>query len=153
MWIPKLKIWGADLITIHGRSKEARYTRLANWDYIDRCASIADPVPLVGNGDVLSWQDVVEHKEKTKVSSLVACFWTMNFWHKSNTLASQVSSVMIGRGALIKPWIFTEIKERRDWDISSSERFDMLKDFARFGLEHWYDSADVGVLYHALTPR
>ena len=41
------------------------------------------------------------------------------------------------RGALIKPWIFTEIKEQRHWDISSGERFDMLRNFCNYGLEYW----------------
>lgn len=36
-----------------------------------------------------------------------------------------------------QPWIFTEIKEQRHWDITSGERFNILKDFVSFGLEHW----------------
>lgn len=111
--IPEFKKWGISMITLHGRSREQRYTKLADWDYISSCATLASPVPLFGNGDILSYEDAMRARE------------------------TGVSGVMIARGALIKPWIFTEIKESRHWDISSGERLDILKDFTNYGLEHW----------------
>ncbi|XP_009708323.1 PREDICTED: tRNA-dihydrouridine(47) synthase [NAD(P)(+)]-like, partial [Cariama cristata] len=111
--IPKIREWGASMVTLHGRSREQRYTRVADWDYIAECAKIASPMPLFGNGDILSYEDA------------------------NRAMQMGVSGIMIARGALIKPWLFTEIKEQRHWDISSSERFAILKDFTNYGLEHW----------------
>ncbi|XP_061903620.1 tRNA-dihydrouridine(47) synthase [NAD(P)(+)]-like [Entelurus aequoreus] len=111
--IPEMKNWGVSMITLHGRSREQRYTKLADWHYITTCSQLASPIPLFGNGDILSHEDAMKAKE------------------------TGVSGIMIARGALVKPWIFTEIKESRHWDISSSERLDVLRDFTNFGLEHW----------------
>jgi len=110
--IPMVKEWGVDLITLHGRTREQRYTKDADWDYINSCAELANPVPLFGNGDIFSYEEMNEKNLKT-------------------------SGAVIARGALVKPWIFTEIKEQRHWDISSSERFDILKEFTNAGLSHW----------------
>ncbi|KAM3962766.1 dihydrouridine synthase 3 [Aphomia sociella] len=113
--IPKVVEAGASLITLHGRSREARYTRSADWEYIETCARTAAPCPVFGNGDILSYEDYVQRRE----------------------IAPSVKGVMIGRGALIKPWIFTEIKEQKLWDISSKERFEIIKKYTNYGLEHW----------------
>ncbi|XP_015921599.1 tRNA-dihydrouridine(47) synthase [NAD(P)(+)]-like [Parasteatoda tepidariorum] len=102
------------LITLHGRSREQRYTRSADWAYIDNCNKIAEPIPLFGNGDILSYED-----------------------YNARRAESSVSGIMIARGALIKPWIFKEIKDQFHWDISSSERLDILRKYSNYGLEHW----------------
>jgi tRNA-dihydrouridine synthase 3 len=43
------------------------------------------------------------------------------------------SCAMLGRGAIIKPWLPTEIHENRHWDISATERFDIYKNFCTYG--------------------
>lgn len=63
-----------------------------------------NPIPIFGGGD---------------------CFSSQDYWEKVDTTG--VDGIMIGRGALIKPWIFTEIKERREWDISSRERLELVR--------------------------
>ncbi|XP_077835549.1 tRNA-dihydrouridine(47) synthase [NAD(P)(+)]-like isoform X1 [Macaca mulatta] len=98
---------------LHGRSREQRYTKLADWQYIEECVKAASPMPLFGNGDILSFEDA------------------------NRAMQTGVAGIMIARGALLKPWLFTEIKEQRHWDISSSERLDILRDFTNYGLEHW----------------
>ncbi|XP_049732477.1 tRNA-dihydrouridine(47) synthase [NAD(P)(+)]-like isoform X3 [Elephas maximus indicus] len=98
---------------LHGRSREQRYTKMADWQYIEQCVRAASPMPLFGNGDILSYEDA------------------------NRAMQTGVAGVMIARGALLKPWLFTEIKEQRHWDISSSERLDILRDFTHYGLEHW----------------
>ncbi|XP_057858227.2 tRNA-dihydrouridine(47) synthase [NAD(P)(+)]-like isoform X1 [Cryptomeria japonica] len=107
---------GAAAITIHGRTRQQRYSKLANWDYINECAQQApDDLQVVGNGDISAYTD----------------------WNEHLNNGANLSTCMVARGALVKPWIFTEIKEQRHWDISSGERFDILKDYVRFALQHW----------------
>ncbi|KIM28230.1 hypothetical protein M408DRAFT_70263 [Serendipita vermifera MAFF 305830] len=122
--MPRLYDWGISSVTLHGRTRQQRYTRLADWSYIQQCVKTLrsgssgnngfDPMPFWGNGD---------------------CFSGVEYWETVN--ATGVDGIMIGRGALIKPWLFTEIKERRDWDISSRERLDLIRKYAEFGLCHF----------------
>jgi tRNA-dihydrouridine synthase 3 len=115
--------FGAGCVTLHGRTRQQRYTKLADWDYIKQCVEAVrtreaeeglSPVPIFGGGDCYSSQD----------------YWT-------NVEKSGCDGVMVARGALIKPWIFTEIKERREWDISARERLDHVRKYAEYGLSHF----------------
>ena len=120
--VSKIQSWGLDgigAVMIHGRSRLQRYSKEADWDYISQVATSQDPalpkIPVIGNGDIYTFEDYEQSVAREGVSSCA----------------------MLGRGALIKPWLPTEIKEKRHWDISSQERLEILKDFVRFGLEHW----------------
>mmetsp|Transcript_21392 Transcript_21392/g.50927 ORF Transcript_21392/g.50927 Transcript_21392/m.50927 type:complete len:701 (-) Transcript_21392:22-2124(-) len=121
--VPKIQSWntsGLAAIMVHGRSRLQRYKLDANWDYISQVATSqskeSPPIPIIGNGDIFSYS---EYKEKVLADE------------------NLTTTAMLGRGALIKPWLPTEIKEKRDWDISATERLDILKDFVKHGLEHW----------------
>jgi tRNA-dihydrouridine synthase 3 len=100
---------------VHGRTREQRYSRAADWDSIARIAA-ERTIPVIGNGDLLTWYETHER------------------WQKSG-----VASVMLGRGALIKPWLFREIAEKQAWEPTASERLAVYFDLARKMKEHFRD--------------
>jgi tRNA-dihydrouridine synthase 3 len=109
--------WGASAVTVHGRTRQQRYSKAADWDYVQQCVrEVPDDLQLVGNGDIFSYTEYGKH--------IQAC-------------GSKLATCMIARGALVKPWIFTEIKEQRHWDITAEERLNILRDYVAFGLKHW----------------
>lgn len=73
---------GAQMITVHGRTREQHYSGLADWDVIAAVAH-AVPVPVLGNGDITTPQQAAERLRTTGVSGLA-----------------------IGRGAMGNPWVF-----------------------------------------------
>jgi tRNA-dihydrouridine synthase 3 len=104
---------GADAIAIHGRTREQRYSKAADWDLIGRVAAERG-VPVIGNGDVLTHYEARDRRER-----------------------SGVRSVMLARGALIKPWLFREIKEGTTWLPTPEERLSVLWRFVELLREHF----------------
>ena len=106
---------GAAAVAIHGRTREQRYSRAANWDMIGEIAA-ERTVPVIGNGDILTWYEAEDRLERSGCAGL-----------------------MLGRGALIKPWLFREIEERRDILPTVEERLADLLRFVRYLKEHFRD--------------
>jgi tRNA-dihydrouridine synthase 3 len=63
------------------------YSKQADWGYIGRCADAAPDLQFIGNGDIMSYTDYN--------ARLAAC--------------PRLATVMLARGALVKPWLFTEV--------------------------------------------
>ncbi len=77
---------GAEMLTIHGRTREEFYSGTADWEAIRRVKKALE-IPVVGNGDVFSGADA-----------------------KALFEATGVDAVMVGRGVRGNPFIFRDIK-------------------------------------------
>lgn len=77
---------GASWVAVHGRTREQYYSGRADWDIIRQVKETV-AIPVIGNGDLLTPQDVIDMKKKTGCDAF-----------------------MIGRGAKGNPWIFQELK-------------------------------------------
>lgn len=106
---------GVDAVIVHGRSRAQRYRRPADWDFVGEVRA-AVAVPVIGNGDISGPTGFKERLER-----------------------SGCESVMIARAALVKPWIFAELDEPCERDLSSKERWSILERYVTLALEHFGD--------------
>ena len=75
---------GASAIAVHGRTAAQSYSGFSDWDFIARVASGVG-IPVFGSGDCVEPQQMVDR-----------------------LAGSGVSGVLVGRGALRNPWIFSQ---------------------------------------------
>ena len=106
---------GFNAIFIHGRTKAAQYRGDCDWELIENIAKNAD-IPVIGCGDLAHGSDVL------KKIPLTAC-----------------SGFAFARGALMKPWIFREIREQKSLDPTPEERIEILKKLVAYTLETFGD--------------
>ena len=78
---------GISEITVHGRTREQQYSGKANWDIIGNVKNSVH-IPVIGNGDIFTPSDAM---------------------HLARS--SGVDGIMVGRGVLGNPWIFSQIRE------------------------------------------
>lgn len=76
---------GAAAVTVHGRTKEQMYSGKVDYDIIAEVKK-AVSIPIIGNGDITDEQSATMMMEKTNCDA-----------------------IMIGRGALGNPWLFSRI--------------------------------------------
>ena len=76
---------GAAAVAVHGRTREQFYSGKADWDII-RQVKEAVSIPVIGNGDLLTAEDVIAMEKQTGCDGF-----------------------MIARGAQGNPWIFKQI--------------------------------------------
>lgn len=106
---------GADALTVHGRTRQQRYRRPADWDLIAEVAAGLS-IPVIGNGDILHARDAL---------------------HRLAT--SGCAAVMVARGALVHPWIWRDLADGEDRARSSEERLAVYRRWVELALQHWGD--------------
>jgi tRNA-dihydrouridine synthase 3 len=106
---------GASAVTLHGRTREARYRRSADWGKVGELVA-ALRIPVIGNGDLLFPHEIAEARRH-----------------------SGCAAVMIARGALIKPWIFREASTGVYEDLDPAARMEIYARYVTLAREHFGD--------------
>lgn len=92
---------GVDFVSVHGRTRAGKYKAPVDYKAI-KSMKEAIKIPIIANGDIKDYKKAKEVLEYTKANG-----------------------VMIGRGAIGKPWIFYQLKHGLE-DISESKKKEII---------------------------
>ncbi len=116
---------GIAMLAVHGRTRKMLYRGAADWNLVAQVAQSVS-IPVVGSGDVVDF-------DSFQLVEQLGC-----------------AGVMIGRGALSNPWIFSEIQARRSGvpyerpnDLATP---DVLERYSEYLREELPDKAVIGKL-------
>ena len=98
---------GAKAISIHGRTRQQKYTGKANWDHIKAAKEVAQSIKVIGNGDVF------DAKAGLALFNHTGC-----------------DAILISRGTFGKPWIAEDVRR-----LDNSEPL-MIPDIKEHLLDH-----------------
>jgi nifR3 family TIM-barrel protein len=117
---------GAEVLTLHARTRTQMYSGVANWDEIAAVKAALD-IPVIGNGDVWSGADAKRMRDHT------GC-----------------DGIMIARGSHGAPWIFRQARaalggEPVPPDPEAGERFRIVLEHARLTLA-WEDEEEKAMI-------
>lgn len=99
---------GADMIIVHGRTVKQGYSGKADWNMIKKVKDNVS-IPVVANGDV--WDE----------ESAKALFD-----------ATRADFIMLGRGAMGRPWIFEKINHFLKTGMKSDKSYDHIDEFEEY---------------------
>lgn len=122
-FIPVIEEAGADLITIHGRTKAQGYSGKSDWQRIGEAKKVAR-VPLLANGDIHEPRQVKEALEVTGANG-----------------------VLIARGALGNPWFF-QMAKNDQLNVSLPDRISVVLEHARLHVTQYGEKGVVTFRKH-----